>query len=320
MKCLVAGGAGFIGSHLIDRMAGSGWEVTVVDNLVTGNLKNLENVRPKVDFFNSDIADFKTNTEFDMVFHLAAIANPNDYVADQYNVLRASSFGTDNLLRIAEKSSARFCYISSSEVYGHRCTKPEISVYEDSFSDVSLLNERSPYFVGKMFSEEYVKAFCTMKDIDHVIIRPFNIYGTRMDSRSVYGRVVTNFFRQAASGHPLTINGDGEQTRSFCHVDDFVDALILLTDTCHWKHHVLNVGNPNNVTINSLAKKISLLFGNELKIEKRPSVPFEPRHRRPKIDRVHEWLGWAPKTNLDDGLHDIFEEEYSAGAQGTKSK
>ena len=311
MKYLIAGGAGFIGSHLTERLVNLGHTVSVVDNLVTGSLDNIEKILDRIEFFECDIADFETDDKYDIVFHLASIANTTDYMRSKYEVLRSSSFGTDNILRISQSSSARFFYFSSSEIYGHSCTGFDVSVNEDSFSDVALLNERSPYFVGKMFSEEYVRAFCEMNHLEYMIVRPFNIYGSRMDSRSPYGRVMTNFFRQAASNQPMTINGDGEQTRSFCHIDDFIDAIIL-TDKAHkWKHNVMNIGNPEAVSINGLAEKVSSLFGKGLSMKKCPAVAFEPRHRKPDIGRISEWLGWVPKIKINDGLLDVFQKGHS---------
>ena len=311
MRYLIAGGAGFIGSHLTERFVRNGAEVTVIDNLVTGNKNNLRNVLSRIEFFESDIADFDTDMKYDAVFHLAAIANTYDYIKNRYDVLKSSSFGTDRLLKIAEKSAAEFYYFSSSEVYGHICTDKDTTICEKDLFSVATMNERSPYFVGKMFSEEYVKAFCEKKCLKHMIIRPFNVYGTRMDSRSEYGRVMTNFFRLASSAQPLVINGDGEQTRSFCHVDDFVDAVISLIKARPWKYNVVNIGNPETININTLAGKISSFFGEETRIEKASPVMFEPRYRRPNIDRIYKMTGWKPKINIDDGLSDVFLKEHS---------
>lgn len=315
MKCLIAGGAGFIGSHLTERLVSLGADVTVVDNLITGDTKNLRDISSKVDFYESDISDFRTDKEFDAVFHLATVANTYDYMRCAHDVLRSSSFGTANLLEIAERSSSRFYYFSSSEIYGHRCAEQNVSVSEDSFSEVALLNDRSPYFVGKMFSEEYVRTFCEMKGLEYLIIRPFNIYGTKMDPKSECGRVITNFFKQASSGQPLTIYGDGGQTRSFCHVDDLIDALILLDGTRPWKYNVVNIGNPETISINNLAERISSLLNKELKKELRPSVPFEPKHRKPDLKRLTEWLEWKPRINITEGLNDIFLKEIAVKSE-----
>lgn len=306
-KYLIAGGAGFIGSHLAERLVLEGNEVTIVDNLCTGSLDNLSDIYDKISFVHSDVCCFETAEEYDVIFHLACIANPRDYVESSLSLLSSASFGTQKLLEIADKSKARFYYFSSSEVYGHHMKSSEFALSEDSYSSIGLLHERSPYYVSKMFGEEYVKAYSVKHGFDYVIIRPFNVYGTRMDIKSPYGRVISNFIRWSVIDKPLQINGDGKQTRSFCHINDFLDAVFLLENHSIFKHSVINIGNPVSVSIFDLATIIQSVSQKELPIIYEKKIEHEPLWRKPDITRINQLTGWSPKVKLEDGLREVYE-------------
>ena len=300
---LVSGGAGFIGSHLVDRLVESGDRVIVVDNLSTGTLSNLSNSIESIRFIESDVENVEVKEHVDRVFHLASIANPSDYAMMQSSVMSSASLGTQKMLEIAQRDSSRFYYFSSSEVYG---SHPEGDVLsESSRSDLRLLTNRSAYLVAKMFGEQ-MTMIARYMGLDARIIRPFNIYGCRMDMKSPYGRVMTNFIRAAKKGEPLTINGDGLQTRSFCYINDFIDAL-LLYDSKAAGSLVVNIGNPVQTKIIDLAKSIIDLTESGSPIVHANPVPFEPRFRCPDISLIQGITGWSPKTTLDEGLKNIID-------------
>jgi Nucleoside-diphosphate-sugar epimerases len=306
-KYLVAGGAGFIGSHLVERFVAEGHEVTVIDNLCTGSLNNISNVSEKISFICSDICQFDTCEKFDAVFHLACAANPDDYIKMPLELLFASSTGIHNLLEIANKSKARFYYFSSSEIYGHQMKSSDSVLSEDSYSSVGLLHKRSPYYIGKMFSEEFVKAYSTENNLNSIIIRPFNIYGTRMDTKSTYGRVISNFINWSIENKSLRINGDGKQTRSFCHINDLLDAVFLLEQCSNFDYPVLNIGNPTPISILGLAQTVQSISQKNLKIFFEEKVEHEPRWRTPDITKISQWLGWFPQITLKNGLKEVYE-------------
>ncbi|MDR2943901.1 MAG: NAD-dependent epimerase/dehydratase family protein [Methanosarcinales archaeon] len=306
-KYLVAGGAGFIGSHLVERLVAEGNEVTVVDNLCTGSLENISAVLDKIIFVESDICCFDTTEKYDTIFHLASIANPADYVILPLNLLSDVSFGTHRLLEVANECKARFYYFSSSEVYGHQMVSEFFSLSEESYSSIGLLHERSPYFISKMFGEEFVKAYSEMNNLDYIIIRPFNIYGTKMDLKSQYGRVIPNFLKWASDSAPLKINGDGRQTRSFCYINDFLDAVLLLETLSEFQYSVVNIGNPDSISILNLAKCVQSISHKNIEILYENKVEHEPCWRKPDICRINQWIGWYPKTKLECGLKEIYE-------------
>ena len=226
----------------------------------------------------------------------------------QPSVLSSASLGTRRMLDIAERDSSRFYYFSSSEVYGSHPQGEALS--ETSRSDVRLLTDRSAYLVAKMFGEQ-LSATARAEGIDSRIVRPFNVYGRRMDRKSPYGRVMVNFVRAARRGEPLVVNGDGLQTRSFCHVDDFIDAL-LSYDSVDEGVPVVNIGNPVSTRIIDLAETVRGLVGSGSPIVHAPQVPFEPRFRCPDISLIQSITGWSPRVSLEDGLSDIIGEEGGA--------
>ena len=300
-RYLVAGGAGFIGSHLVKRLVAENGSVTVIDNLSTGNRSNLESVSDKIKFIESDITDLQEHDDFDAIFHLACVANPSDYVRRPLEILKSGSFGTDNLLKVAEKTGARFYYFSSSEVYGHH--KPEDGIFSESTTtNIEILHDRSPYCVSKIFSEEYVKSYSEMNGVNYLIVRPFNIYGTNMDSKSEYGRVIHNFVNRAVWSEPLIVNGDGSQIRSFCHVSDIVDAMMLLDEQQDLKQRIVNIGNPEPISILDLAKLTIALAKSKSSIEFGEKVDHEPYFRCPNISTIEKWLSWHPRIDLKTGI------------------
>ena len=303
LRILVSGGAGFIGSHLVERLVSQGDEVTVVDNLSTGSVKNLDSVMDDVEFIGSDVENIILSDSYDRIYHLASVANPADYMEMQLGVLSSASVGTQRLLDIAHRSGSRFYYFSSSEVYGSHGFGDVLS--ECSVSHVQLLTRRSPYFIAKMFGEQLTISYERAHGVDARIVRPFNIYGSRMDVRSPYGRVMTNFIRCAMAGEPLRITGDGEQVRSFCHVDDFIDGLMLL-DSMDGRIPVVNIGNPDPVSINELAEKVLQITGSGSDIIHVDPVENEPRYRCPDVSLMEGLCKWSPKIGLDDGLKGMY--------------
>ena len=247
MRILITGGAGFIGSHLSEALLEKGDRVDVVDDLSTGSLKNLEHLLRNENFtFNElDVVNGCPSLhEYDVIFHLAALANPTDYMQRPLDTLLVSSIGTWNLLKNTDRNDIKFIYFSSSEVYGNKDTLPEKGIKEDDVLNISSLTDRSPYIIGKLYGEEITRLICQERMIDHIIIRPFNIYGTRMDVKSSYGRVIPNFFRMARDDIPLRVHGDGEQQRSFCHIEDLIRGLLMILEKDVLGGRVLNIGSP----------------------------------------------------------------------------
>lgn len=308
IRCLIAGGAGFIGSHLAESLLHRGFAVTVVDNLITGSLENISHLQDNnnFEFIQLDITKEPVQEEnYRMIFHLASIANPTEYEQAPYETLSVNSLGSQNLLELAKKSDARYCYFSSSEVYGSGDGE---SITENRLCKIVIGQIRSPYTIGKMYGEEITRAFCKLNSIEYIIIRPFNIYGSRMDCNTTYGRVIPNFIRWAMANEPLRVNGDGLQERSFCHIDDFIGCTTAIINTGTWINHVVNVGCPDSIPIIELAKLINQLSGNSAGIEFRERYEFEPFYRKPDINRVHKWVGWRPKIELTTGLARLIQE------------
>ena len=304
---MVAGGAGFIGSHLVDFLLENGYEVTVVDNLITGSLKNLRGCIKHISFKECDIADFETDETYSMIFDLASIANPTDYVSCPQSVLNSASFGVKRLLDISKRCNSKFIYFSSSEVYGHHLDT-DTGFSEDTYCNIPLLTSRSPYYIAKLFGEQYVKTFCEGNNLQYLIVRPFNIYGTRMDLKSPYGRVITNFIKAALQNSPILINGDGNQVRAFCHIDDFLDGLFgyLAHEN---KENLVNIGNNEPISILNLAKLIVKLTKSSSTLTHVPAIDNEPRYRNPGIDRIFNSIGWVPKITLEKGLAELIQTE-----------
>ena len=314
MKCVVAGGAGFIGSHLVTKLLAHNNHVIVLDDFSSGMMDNLHHVKSQsnLEIKTCDITDAIPPMDgVDMIFHLAASANPTDYEKDPLSSLSVNSVGNEQLIECANSSQARYMYFSSSEIYGHHNPIPNNGLSEECMSHLVLNQKRSPYFIGKIFGESLVGHLCQKYSLQHIIIRPFNVYGTRMDKKTCYGRVIPNFMNWAHRNEPLRIHGDGIQERSFCHVDDFIDCIMRIVQKPSWEHSVVNIGNPEPVKIRELAKLVigvtrslsSLLYTQRYK--------YEPKYRTPNIHRVHEWLHWRPRIQLQEGLIELIENSES---------
>ena len=304
MRILISGGAGFLASHLTDLLLGQGHEVVGVDNFITGKPENIAHLRgnPKHTFIKADVIDpFSIEGPIDRIYHLASPASPVGYVKHQVATLKVNSQGTWNLLELAEKKSARFLMASTSETYGDPAINPQ---REDYWGNVNPIGLRSMYDEAKRFSEACTMAYHRERGVDTRIIRIFNTYGPRMDPTD--GRVVINFIRQALANEPLTVYGEGKQTRSLCYVTDLVRGINLTMEADF--HEPINLGNPDEITIHSIAKEIlSLIPTSTSKIIHQPMPPDDPRVRCPDISRAKQILGWQPTISRRDGLAKMIE-------------
>jgi dTDP-glucose 4,6-dehydratase len=303
VRTLVTGGAGFIGSHLCERFLGRGHEVICVDNTITGTLGNVEHLRGQdgFSFVRHDISHpLEIDGPVDHVLHFASPASPVDYLQYPIQTLKVGSLGTHNTLGLAKAKNARYLLASTSEVYGDPQVHPQ---REDYWGHVNCVGPRGCYDESKRFAEAITMAYHRTHGVDTRIIRIFNTYGARM--RLDDGRVLPNFMGQALRGEPLTVYGDGSQTRSFCHVDDLVDGIekLLFTDF----HEPVNLGNPDEVTILQFAREILELSGSKSAIVYRPLPQDDPRVRKPDITRARQLLGWEPKVARREGLRRTLE-------------
>lgn len=307
MKILVAGGAGFIGSHLCRHLVSVGHDVVCADNFVTGNSRNVESLigGPNFEIIEHDVTE-ELDIRADLIFHLASPASPVDYNNLPIETLMVNSLGTRNLLELARKNGARLLLASTSEVYGD----PKIPVQDESYwGNVNPIGPRSCYDEAKRFAEALVMAYRRRYGLNLIIVRIFNTFGPSM--RANDGRVVPNFISQALAGDPLTVYGDGSQTRSFCYVDDLVLALsrAMFSDV---RGEVINLGNPNEMTVLDLAGRILDACDSSSALEFFPLPEDDPMQRRPDISKAKKLLGWEPKISLSDGLGrtiDWFKEE-----------
>ena len=298
MRTLVAGGAGFVGSHLCARLLREGDEVVCLDNLSTGSLGNLHTLldHPRFSFVQADVTEeLPPLPDVERVYHLASPASPLAYQKRPIETLRANSDGTDRLLRMSVRLKARFLYASTSEIYGDPLEHPQRESYS---GHVSSVGPRSMYDEAKRYGEALTVAFGRTAGIDVRIARIFNTYGPHMDVLD--GRVVSNFAIQALSGLPLTMYGDGTQTRSFQYVDDLVEGLVRLMASDY--PQPVNLGNPVEFTIAELASLVQELTGTRCEIVCLPLPGHDPRRRRPDISLAQELLGWSPEVQLADGL------------------
>lgn len=305
MRILVTGGAGFIGSHLCDRLLSESHEVVVIDNLVTGDIDNIAHLADHEDFsfIKYDVSNFIfIPGKADAVMHLASPASPNPtspygYLQLPIQTLKVGALGTHNALGVARAHDAAFLLASTSEVYGDPQEHPQKETY---WGHVDPVGPRSVYDEAKRFAEAITMAYHRYHDLDTHIARIFNTYGPRM--RLDDGRVVPNFIVQALQGEPLTVYGDGSQTRSFCYVDDLVDGLVrLLTSS---EAYPVNIGNPTELSILTLAEEINAITGNKGGINFIPDgrAPADPQRRKPDISKAKELLDWAPTIDLKAGL------------------
>jgi dTDP-glucose 4,6-dehydratase len=303
VRTLITGGAGFIGSHLCERFLARGDEVICVDNLITGSLANIEPLRrhERFEFHRHDISmPLELDGPIDAVLHFASPASPVDYLRYPIQTLKVGSLGTHNTLGLAKLKGARYLLASTSEVYGDPQEHPQ---REEYWGHVNPIGVRGVYDEAKRFSEAMVMAYHRTHGVDTRIIRIFNTFGSRM--RLDDGRVLPNFMGQALRGEPLTVYGDGSQTRSFCHVDDLVEGIVRLLDVDF--HEPVNLGNPDEVTILEFAEEILALAGGQGRIEFRPLPQDDPKVRKPDISRARRLLGWEPKVGRHDGLRRTME-------------
>lgn len=298
MRTLITGGAGFIGSHLCERFLAEGHEVICVDNFITGSVSNLDSFRndPKFTLMGLDISHpLKISGPIDNVLNFASPASPVDYLNFPIQTLKVGSLGTHNSLGLAKAKGARYLMASTSEVYGDPLIHPQ---QEEYWGNVNPIGIRGCYDEAKRFSEAIVMAYHRTHGINTHIVRIFNTYGTRM--RLDDGRVLPNFMGQALRGEPLTVYGDGSQTRSFCYVTDLVDGIFRLLFTDY--HLPVNLGNPAEVTILEFAEEIRKLVGSGCTIDFKPLPQDDPKVRRPDITKARTLLGWEPKIDRATGL------------------
>ncbi|MFL5244205.1 MAG: UDP-glucuronic acid decarboxylase family protein [Gemmataceae bacterium] len=298
MRTVITGGAGFVGSHLCERFLENGHNVLCVDNLITGTLGNVEHLRGQsgFTFIRHDISHpLEIDQPVDNILHFASPASPVDYLRHPIQTLKVGSLGTHNTLGLAKLHKARYLLASTSEVYGDPEVHPQ---REDYWGHVNPIGIRGVYDEAKRFAEAMVMAYHRFHGVDTHIVRIFNTYGERM--RLDDGRVLPNFMGQALRGEPLTVYGDGSQTRSFCYVTDLVNGIEKLLFTNF--HDPVNLGNPDEVTILEFAKETLHLSGSKSTIEYKPLPQDDPRVRKPDISRARQLLGWEPKVNRHDGM------------------
>jgi dTDP-glucose 4,6-dehydratase len=297
-RILVTGGAGFVASHLCARLLADGHEVVAADNFITGHQRNLDvhGGNPRFSFVHADISEgLPIDGTLDRIYNLASPASPIDYVELPFETLYVGSDGVRHCLERAHQDGARFLQASTSEVYGDPAVHPQVESY---WGNVNPIGPRSVYDEAKRYAEALTMAFHRYRGVETRLVRIFNTYGPRM--RHDDGRVVPAFVSQALQGRPLTIFGDGTQTRSFCFVSDLVDGIVRLmesdlTEPC-------NMGNPHELTMLQLAEHINRVTGNTAGIIHKPLPKDDPTRRRPDITRAHETLGWSPKVSFDQGI------------------
>jgi dTDP-glucose 4,6-dehydratase len=303
VRTLITGGAGFIGSHLCERFLARGDEVICVDNLITGTESNIGQLldNSRFQFIRHDISEpLFFDGAVDQVLHFASPASPVDYLKFPIQTLKVGSLGTHNSLGLAKAKNARYLLASTSEVYGDPQEHPQ---REEYWGSVNCTGVRGCYDESKRFAEAMVMAYHRTHQLDTRIIRIFNTFGARM--RLDDGRVLPNFVGQALRGEPLTVYGDGSQTRSFCHVDDLVNGIVKLLDVKF--HGPVNLGNPDEVTILEFAREVLKHAGSKSEIVFRPLPQDDPKVRRPDITRARELLGWEPTIGRADGLRRTLE-------------
>ena len=297
-RVLVTGGAGFLGSHLIDRLLADGHDVLCVDNLFTGTKDNLAHLHsePRFEFLRHDVT-FPLFVEVDEIFNLACPASPIHYQHDPVQTTKTSVHGAINMLGLAKRLRARILQASTSEVYGDPEVHPQTESY---WGRVNPIGPRSCYDEGKRCAETLFFDYHRQHGLPIKVARIFNTYGPRMHPAD--GRVVSNFIMQALSGEAITIYGDGEQTRSFCYVDDLIDGLVRLADSPAEVTGPINLGNPTEFTIRKLAETIIDMTGSQSLIVEKPLPADDPRQRQPDIEKARSLLGWEPTVALRDGL------------------
>ena len=303
-KVLITGAAGFLGSHLCDRFIAEGYHVIGMDNLITGDLMNIEHLFPlkRFEFYNHDVSKFvHVPGDLHYIMHFASPASPIDYLQMPIQTLKVGSLGTHNLLGLAKAKNSRFIIASTSEVYGDPLVHPQVEEY---WGHVNPIGPRGVYDEAKRFQEAITMAYHRYHGLETRMVRIFNTYGPRM--RVNDGRVLPAFFSQAIRGEGLTMFGDGSQTRSFCYVDDLVEGIyrLLMSDYAN----PVNIGNPSEITMMQFAKEIMALVNNpKAYIDYRPLPVDDPKQRQPDITKAREILGWEPKFNREEGLKLTYE-------------
>jgi dTDP-glucose 4,6-dehydratase len=307
---VVTGGAGFLGSHLCDHLIARGDRVICVDNLETGSLQNVEHLRSDAfTFANHDMTGHLAIDEpVDFVYHLASPASPIDYARLPLQTLKVGSYGTHNALGLAKFKRARYLLASTSEVYGDPEVHPQPEGY---WGNVNPIGPRGVYDEAKRYAEALTMAYHRQQGVDTCIVRIFNTYGPRM--RPHDGRAIPTFVRQALSDQPLTVFGDGTQTRSFCYVDDLVRGLVMLAES--GEHLPVNIGNPNEFTLNQLAEAVIDLTESKSEIVYEALPVDDPQVRQPDITRARQILGWEPEVELAEGLRRMLGIEAAAGTR-----
>ncbi len=297
-RVLITGAAGFLGSHLCDRFIKEGFDVVAMDNLITGDLKNIEHLfkLPQFEFYNHDVSKFiHVAGPLDYILHFASPASPIDYLKIPIQTLKVGSLGTHNCLGLAKEKNARIIVASTSEIYGDPHVHPQVESY---WGNVNPVGPRGVYDEAKRFQEAITMAYHTFHGVETRIVRIFNTYGPRM--RLNDGRVLPAFIGQALRGEDLTIFGDGSQTRSFCYVDDLVEGIyrLLMSDYAE----PVNIGNPDEITIKDFAEEIIKLTGTNQKVVYQPLPTDDPKQRRPDITLARKLLHWEPKVHRSEGL------------------
>ncbi len=304
MKILVTGGSGFIGSHLCEALVDLGHEVACLDNFLTSLPENIAHLRSRAEFslIEGDVREPLESAAYDFIFHLASPASPADYAAMPVETLMINSMGCKHVLDLAVDVRARLFMASTSEIYGDPLVSPQT---EDYWGNVNPVGQRSCYDEGKRFAEALAVAYHRRYSLDLVIGRLFNTFGPRM--RANDGRAVPNFINQALAGEPITVYGDGAQTRSFCYVDDMVRALILILDKGATGMKVVNLGNDDEMTVLAAAQSIKELCRSTSEIDFHPLPADDPMQRRPDLTVAREWLGYEPRIDTPTGLKLVIE-------------
>ena len=295
---VITGGAGFLGSHLADKLIDRGHRVIVIDNLLTGNLDNIAHLvdHPRFTFRNLDVTHhIRLEEPVDFIYHLASPASPIDYLELPIQTMKVGSLGTHNALGLALAKKARFLLASTSEIYGDPLVHPQPETY---WGNVNTVGPRGVYDEAKRFAEALTMAYHRAHGVDTAIVRIFNTYGPRM--RPNDGRVVPQFIMQALRGKPLSVFGDGSQTRSFCFVADLLEGIVRLAESGH--HDPVNIGNPTEMSVLQFARKIQELIGGNTDITFKDLPVDDPKVRQPDIAKARELLGWEPVVPLADGL------------------
>ncbi len=297
-RILVTGGAGFLGSHLIDRLLEKGHEVLCLDNLFTGTKRNLDHLHghPHFEFIRHDVT-FPLYVEVDEIYNLACPASPVHYQHDPVQTTKTSVHGAINMLGLAKRLRCRILQASTSEVYGDPTVHPQT---EDYWGNVNPIGPRSCYDEGKRCAETLFFDYHRQHALEIKVARIFNTYGPRMHPAD--GRVVSNFIVQALKGEPITVYGDGKQTRSFCYVDDLIEGLMRLMESSSDITGPINIGNPHEFTMRELAELVIQLTGSQSAVAQHPLPTDDPKQRRPNITFAKEHLGWSPKVALEEGL------------------